>query len=122
MLKRILFITSVFLVVLCTMSLAQTWNQVNTDGFGDPGNYEARSMEIYASKLNVGTYNSQTGGEVWAYGWVDDGMKWVQINTDGFGDAGNTDIASLQIANNKMYAGVSAVTGNARIFEFDFYH
>ena len=42
-----------------------TWNQINTDGFGDAYNNGALSMAVFWNSLYVGTGNNTDGCEVW---------------------------------------------------------
>jgi parallel beta-helix repeat protein len=43
-----------------------SWNQVNSDGFGDTKNIYMNSMALLGNRLFVGTYNDITGTQIWA--------------------------------------------------------
>ena len=49
------------------------------------------------------TANIDTGGEVWRSNTGDSG-SWVQVNTDGFGDAGNLIVTALAAFKGHLYA------------------
>jgi len=78
-----------------------SWSRVNQLGFGDGGNSGALCMQVFGTKLYVGTQNVITGAEVWAY----DGSTWTQVNTDGFGEIPKIDECPvLAVYNNELYA------------------
>jgi flagellin len=57
---------------------------------------------VFNGYLYAGTYNSDTGGEIWR---TSNGTAWTQVNTDGFGDYDNDAIASFAVFNGYLYAG-----------------
>jgi len=83
-----------------------SWEQVNTNGFGNANNLWAFPFCVLGSYIYAGTYNDVTGCEVWRSGdstWT----QWEQVNTSGFGDSNNI---SLDMA---AYGGcIYAVTEN----------
>ncbi len=84
---------------------AGTWNQVNSDGFGDAHNARVivDAGTVYNGALYLATLNQSTGAEVWR---TTDGTTWTQVNTDGFGDANNF-AAELLPFNGRLYAWVT---------------
>lgn len=68
----------------------QQWQQVTANAFGKgPAVLELRSIKAAFGRLWVTGYTEITmsnGTPVWR---SDDGMNWVQSNTDGFGDRNN---------------------------------
>ena len=51
-----------------------TWEQVNLNGWGDPGNFSCgyfdKGVAVFNGMLYVGTRNFFTGAEVWRYGYA----------------------------------------------------
>jgi Family of unknown function (DUF5719) len=97
-------------------ALADTWTQLNTDGFGDTTNTASTAIAVGpASSLNVcvGTRNVVKGCQVWLYYNTTD--TWAKISpSDGFGDKNNTEITSIVLdsANQPRYFGTrNTVTG-----------
>jgi hypothetical protein len=94
-----------------------TWTQANTDGFGDASNEIARSMAIYDGQLHAGTWNGNTGCEVWRY----DGPNpadWTQVNTDGFGSALNRGARVMEAWGGDLYVGVAG-TDTPEVWMYD---
>ena len=95
-----------------------TWNQVvgqgpagtpTGPGFGDVYNQGAFSMSVFGSYLYVGTWNQDTGCQVWR---SSDGTDWNQVKKDGFGDGNNEVTASMTVFGSYLYAGTwNGVTG-----------
>jgi len=115
----ILFFAVIF--ALCASAQAQDWTQVNVDGFGDAGNGRATSMAVHNGYLYVGTENSDgvwpgtgRGAEVWRY----DGKKWVQVNSDGFGDSDNETADTMAVFNNSLYVGTEN-SGGAEVWQYN---
>jgi hypothetical protein len=87
-----------------------TWDQVNTDGFGDANNIVAWTMAVFTDTLYVGTLNLANGAEIWR---STDGTTWEQANTDGFGDANNERAASMTVFDGYLYVGTkNSATGS----------
>lgn len=89
-----------------------TWSQVNTDGFGDANNRDARSMAIFAGYLYVGALNLTTGAEVWRY----DSTAWVQVNADGFGDGNNKAALCMAVFDGYLYVGTRTNTTGVEVW------
>jgi hypothetical protein len=104
MIKKSLVLFSFVIITSLNFSYAQTWNQVNNDGFGNQSMEDARCMVEYKDKLYVGTATEVSGQKcgIWQY----NGSTWVQVNTDGFGNESNIGILSLIVYDNFLYAGV----------------
>ncbi|MBK5092193.1 MAG: hypothetical protein JJE48_01590 [Actinobacteria bacterium] len=78
-------------------------------GFGDSYNKTALSMAV-ADRLYVGTWNSKTGGEVWAY----DGNGWTRVGNSGLGGGMDyTAVSGMAVLEGKIYAAVSDLPGGA---------
>ncbi|MFC1981793.1 hypothetical protein ACFLVN_06105, partial [Chloroflexota bacterium] len=88
-------------------------------GLGDLNNERVASMAIYDGYLYVGLNNGVTGGEVWRIS-VDGfqlGTDWIQVNNDGFGDSDNDRIRTLQVFENKLYAGTRNTVDGGQIWQ-----
>jgi len=84
-----------------------SWNQVNTDGFGDQYNRRI-VLEPFGIYLYAGTYNysnsDNPGCELWRC-QVCDGSDWSQVPiAKGFGDTENRWIQAMTVYENKLYA------------------
>jgi hypothetical protein len=90
-----------------------TWNQINTDGFGDARNALSFSMAASIGDLYVGTDNATTGTQIWRY----DGTAWNQINTNGFGDTNNASSVSVTVASGRLYVGTENTTTGAEVWQ-----
>ena len=87
-----------------------TWDQVNTDGFGDADNIVAWTMAVFTDTLYVGTLNQANGAEIWR---STDGTTWEQANTDGFGDANNERALFMAVFDGHLYVGTkNSATGS----------
>ena len=62
------------------------WVQVNQNGFGDPNNNRAESLEVFGGQLYAGVSNFDNGGQVWRY---TGGTTWSAVSDLRFG---STDI------------------------------
>jgi hypothetical protein len=78
-----------------------TWNQVNTDGFGDRDNFGwlAKASRGY---LYVSCSNPNTGAQIWRCATCD-GTDWTRVVGDGFGDSNNR-AASMHGFHGRLYA------------------
>jgi hypothetical protein len=102
----------------------ETWEKVVDRGFRDfdtteqTNNRYAWSMVVYNDELYIGTYNhpaffGHQGGQLWK---TNDGVNWVKVslpNGDGFGEARNHGVRTLDILNEKLYVGVASMGFNA---------
>lgn len=92
-----------------------SWTRINSAGFGDYGNGGVSSMKVSGGILYVGTYNTSTGAEVWAY----DGTSWSQVNQDGFGyNFTLYKCCALEVFNGNLYAVVSSNGGKFRVYKY----
>ena len=77
-----------------------SWQRVNTDGFGN-GDNRAANLEVFAGKLYAGIYR----GNVQIYQCtVCDGSDWVAVTDSGFGNSDNSNVESLIVFDNELYA------------------
>ncbi|MBN2004280.1 MAG: hypothetical protein JXA21_13075 [Anaerolineae bacterium] len=84
-----------------------SWTSVITDGFGDVNNTNFKDMVVFnvagADRLCGGTSNDSTGAQVWC---TEDGATWTKVNSDGFGDPGNSLVASTGVFSGALYVGM----------------
>jgi len=79
------------------------WKQVNINGFGNRSNEEVLSLAVFSDTLYAGTFNYDTGGEIWRMG-----SSWTAVITGGLGYAYNVGIDHLAEFNGQLYAGTWA--------------
>ncbi len=91
------------------------FTQVNEDGFGDPFNIYAWSIEVFNGLMYVGTLNQKNGAEIWRY----DGSTWEQVVDNGFGNPNNTGVRNLITFDQRLYAGVMNEVEGAGIWRSD---
>jgi hypothetical protein len=92
-----------------------SWSKINSDGFGNPGNGGAQSMQVFSDKLYVGTSNAGSGTEIWTW----NGASWAQANIDGFGAGASLyECRAMTIYNSKLYACASSNGGKFRVYEY----
>lgn len=79
-----------------------SWSKVfdETDA-GDVYNQAVMTMQVFGDKLYAATYNTHSGGKIWA---TSNGDTWSQANISGFGVISNTMVHDLQVFNNYLYA------------------
>jgi len=88
-------------------SVPYTWQQINTDGFGDPNNASAIPI-VFNGKLYATTGNNASGAHIWEY---QDGNSWNNVINDGFGNTQNYWISSGIVFNQELYLSTSNNTG-----------
>jgi uncharacterized protein YjiK len=83
-----------------------TWSQVVSGGFDDVTNSDIWRLGVFKDSILAATWSSTTthGLEIWRSSSGNAG-SWSQVVPNGFGDANNEGIASLQEFNDYMYVG-----------------
>jgi len=93
------------------------WEQVNSNGFGDPQTGEVTALEVFNGYLYAGTHNPidpallYDGAQIFR---SSDGMTWTSVTQPGFGnshDIAPPAILDFVVFNNQLYA--STGRGNA---------
>lgn len=93
------------------------WQQVNSNGFGDPGAGEVSALEAFNGYLYAGTHNPIDAAQLFDGAGIfrsPDGDTWTPVITPGFGNTHDTAppaILDLVVFNNQLYA--STGRGNA---------
>jgi len=109
------FLVALFLIVglvLPSKSHALTWEQANTDGFGDSTNQVVTRMKVFNGQIYA-TVDGVVPGPVFTGARVlrsSDGTTWSQVNTDGFGDTNNIE-SIVQVYNSALYIGTINASG-----------
>jgi hypothetical protein len=85
-----------------------TWEQVADRGFGDVGNAGIRTMETYHGRLYAGTFNTDTGCEIWR---SRDGVNWKQFGSDGLLNPLNISVRGMAVWGDRLYIGISSPVG-----------
>ena len=91
---------------------AGSWTPVETNGFGDVGNYIVRSSAVFNGSLYFGTDNWNSTTQATAGGAIfrsDTGAagSWRQVNAGGFGDLNNEVVSSLAAFDGYLYASTA---------------
>ncbi len=79
------------------------WNLSISGGFGDPANLGAPASDIFHGKLYWGTYNIDTGGQIWRT----DGNNYELVMEGGFGNSENSGVTALATFDGYLYATTS---------------
>lgn len=93
------------------------WEQVNSNGFGNPQTGEVTSIEAFNGFLYAGTYNAIDPGLLFDGAQIfrsADGLTWTPVIQPGFGnshDIAPPAILDFTVFNNRLYAGTGR--GNA---------
>jgi len=83
--------------------IGPSWQQVNTNGFGDSQTNGVISLQVFKNQLYAGTANG-SGGSVWKR--QADG-QWQQVSEAGFGSgSGAPAIVDLAVFQGSLYAGM----------------
>jgi hypothetical protein len=99
-----------------------SWQQVNTNGFGDPHELEVSALEAFNSYLYAGTYNVIDplqlfdGARIYRSA---DGMDWTPVTQPGFQNAHDTAppaILDFVVFNNRLYASTGRGGNPAQIW------
>ena len=87
------------------------WQQVNSNGFGDPGAGEVSAVEAFNGQLYAGTSNATAGARIFR---SPDGVTWTPVTQAGFGSSHDTrPPAILDLTIFKGYLYASTGRGNA---------
>lgn len=101
-----------------------TWQQVNSNGFGDANNNSVVSFTVYnsgvADRLNVGVdyYDSiapLNTMKVLEY----NGTTWSQVNTNGFGNPNNETAGDLAVYGGLLYAAANNFSTGTEVWELN---
>ena len=86
------------------------WEQVGTDGFGDPNNHSWRIV-VFKDKLYAGAFNPN-GAQIWV---SSDGEKFTKIVPNGFGNPHNYDVY-FALWRDMLVAGTSNSNEGAEVW------
>lgn len=82
-------------------------------GFNDPNNWGVLSLTVFKDSLYAGTQNMDSGAEIWR---TEDGITWLQTNSDGFGYPDNQETHSLTVFDGLLYGGIWNRANGAEIW------
>lgn len=86
--------------------------QASANAYGD----DPAPIAVYDSNLYIGVFDGTTEqSEIWKY----NGSTWSQVNTDGFGDAGNTTVTAMKVHNSRLYIGTRNSLTGTEIWSYD---
>ena len=86
-----------------------TWEQVNTDGFGDALTiWSGDQVAVVNNTIYVGTRNDTRGAKLFT---STNGSTWTQEGSNGFGDPANNYAMYAITFNGRIYLGISSQTG-----------
>ena len=110
--KRAVVSTLIFLFIwVFTATAVSPWQQVNSNGFGDPQADEVSAVEAFGGYLYAGTSNTTNGARIFR---SSDGMTWTAVTAPGFGSSHDTAppaILDMMVFSGYLYA--STGRGNA---------
>lgn len=72
-------------------------------------------MQVWGGRVYATGCNMVTGIEIWEY----DGMNWVQVNDDGFGDAHNTMGPAMTAYNGNLYVTTTNSATGCEVWKYD---
>ena len=95
---------------------AYGWEKLMSDGFDDGANQAIDHLFVYKNYLYASTMNcfgencsQSNGGQLWR---SPDGMTWLPVILDGFGDSNNAEIFRMAILSGKLCASTWANVGH----------
>ncbi len=121
MFKKIFFM-GFFFLALTNSIYAQSWTQVNIDGFGDANNVGIMVGTEFNNCIYAVTGNENSGCEVWKHC----GSTWTRVDpgaagpgNGGFGDANNSGPCGMGTYNNKLYVGTENDATGCEVWEYN---
>jgi hypothetical protein len=103
------------------------WEVITRDGFGDPDNAYAWSMQVFDNTLYLGTFNSGLYGglysdilpllpmdgraELW---YLTEGGEWTQLVDDGFGSEFTYGFRTMTVSDDRLFVGTAS---NAMLYD-----
>ncbi|PWB76532.1 MAG: hypothetical protein C3F07_03570 [Anaerolineales bacterium] len=90
-----------------------SWEQVVSNGFGDPTNSEVMRFVVFKNQIYAGTwsYSDTDGAEIWRSSSGESG-SWTKVVSNGFGEASNRGIVTMEVFNGALYAGTRSRDGS----------
>ncbi len=95
---------------------APAWQQVNSNGFGDPQTVEVSALQAFDGRLYAGTTNSAVGARIFR---SQDGVTWTPVTQPGFGiahDIAPPSILDLAVFDGRLYASTGRGDGPGQIW------
>lgn len=92
------------------------WKRIAEPGFGNPRNFCVTGIGEYRGYLYVGTWNTETGAQLYRSDLKDEPVKWEVITTDGFGQSTSESISHLWVFDDTLYAACADYAQGAQIW------
>jgi basic membrane lipoprotein Med (substrate-binding protein (PBP1-ABC) superfamily) len=89
------------------------WIQVNPEGFGNANNYIVTALESFSGDLYAGTWNDETGSELWR---LSAGALWEQVDSGGFGYSHNNGIDDMVEYKGLFYASTASYSNGGEVW------
>lgn len=86
------------------VQVVPVWQEVNSNGFGNPQTSEVSALAAFSGYLYAGTYNPVDGAQIFR---SPDGVTWAAVTQPGFGishDIAPFAILDLTVFNGRLYA------------------
>lgn len=84
-----------------------TWEEVTTDGFGNPSNTGFTHLEEFKGHLYAGCFNYVEGSELWRSDTGEPG-SWEMVIPKGWDTEGNTDTTVMLVHDDYLYVGTES--------------
>ncbi len=101
--------------LLSPAAYSDTWTRLATQGI--EGHFdmsrEPNSMAVFNGKLYVGASSSTPRG---CFLFCYDGSSWKAVNTEGFGDQGNTRVSSLAVYGSFLFAATENYSTGCQVW------
>jgi len=95
----------------------QDWRKINAeDGYSSNHNSAVSAMALLGSDLYAGTFNADTGCELWRHA----GGSWERAVANGFGpDSDNVGVMSMTSFDSRIYIGTQRTEPSSGLWRFD---
>jgi len=97
----------------------ESWDVITTNGFDDPDNAYAWSMEVWDDTLYMGTFNTNllnafTPEPRAQLLYTQDGNNWETLVDDGFGSSFTYGVRTMMVSDDRLYIGTAS---NAMVYD-----
>ena len=116
--RKVLVVSLVAMAVMTTAAIADqalAWNRIGKGGLDGPYNALQRGVDaacLFNGKLYCSTSGDGTPAQIWQY----DGKSWILAYKSGSGNNRVTDIRSLAVLGDYLYAGLNFDEGACQVW------